>query len=83
MSNHGRSTNTKAWNTNLDTVDADENLYTDYRDDTKQHVCNLKFKTTLERLVTWIRVHKEYYGHTVTSEVKSPRYLYLVTATIF
>ena len=51
----GRTSSAKPWNTKMDRVDADEELYVDYKDE----LTNLKFKTTTERMGVWIIAHKE------------------------
>ena len=55
------STNTKPWNTKMDRVDADEQIYTDYKDDKHTQVTNIKFKTTPDRIDAWITAHKEHF----------------------
>ena len=55
----GRTSNAKPWNTKMDRVDADEELYVDYKDELRTQVTNLKFKTTTERMGAWITAHKE------------------------
>ena len=53
--NTARGTNTKFWNTNMDYVEADEQLYTDHKDDAQTQITNFKFKTTKDRLPEWIK----------------------------
>ena len=53
--------NAKYWNTKMDQVEADEQIYTDYKDDKCTQVTNLKFKTTSDRIDAWIAAHREYF----------------------
>ena len=45
----------------MDQVDADEQIYTDYKDDKHTQVTNIKFKTTPDRIDAWITAHKEHF----------------------
>ena len=47
----------------MTTVEPDEELYTDYRDNDKNVATNLKFKTTDSRMRLWIRAHKEIFNN--------------------
>ena len=47
---------TKPWNTDFDSVDADEAVYTDFKDQEKKTPCSVKFKT--KRVVRWLEKFK-------------------------
>ena len=51
---------TKPWNTSLESMDPDEQLYTDYKEEQRTVVNNFKFKATLPRCRLWIEVHRNH-----------------------
>ena len=55
----------------MDSVEADEILYTDYKDENHTKVTSLKFKTTNLRLPMWIELHMEHYGEDALCDNKS------------
>ena len=57
----GRKIDTKPWNQNLETIQPNEIIYVDYKDEQKSTVTNVKFKTTIERLPHWIEAHRAFY----------------------
>ena len=48
----------RAWNTDMQLVNADEVIYHDYTDEHCTDLCMIKFKTTLDRIPLWIAAHK-------------------------
>ena len=59
---HRTRTGTKHWNTDMETVKADETVYTDYKDEQHIEACDLKFKTVNDRLHLWIEAHRTFYA---------------------
>ena len=51
---------TKPWNTDLNTVQSDEQLYSDYKTDQKCEICCLKLKTN--RIIKWQEIHSLKYN---------------------
>ena len=52
----------KEWNTDLESLPANEELYIDYKEAAQKTSIGTKFKTTPERLQQWIKLHKQKYN---------------------
>ena len=54
-------TNMKQWNVVMTSVEPDERLYIDFKEAGEITETSVKFKTTAERIKSWVRAHEESY----------------------